>query len=193
MNISRRSSNNENDSINKNVLKKFKQIEEDFTPRDEYGASGVRGACTQVIHAGAGAAGSTLSVQLDDWSADSPARIQIENLNGSVSSEWMDVSVSEEVEVELSQSGEFFIRISSSDLDELQNDYALSVDCIDGCELKYTRYPIFFMHGLAGFDAMLNVLNYWNGVEDALSEEGYHVEIHGVSAFDTTVDRYKVL
>ncbi|MBM76658.1 MAG: hypothetical protein CMK59_14725 [Proteobacteria bacterium] len=163
-------------------------FEGDFVPQGS-SVSGVREACTQVIHAGAGAAGSTLSVRLDDWSADASARIQIEELSGGVLSEWVDVSVSEEIEVELSQSGEFFIRISSSDVYEAQNDYALSVDCVDGCELKYTRYPIFFMHGLAGFDAMLNVLNYWNGVEDVLLDAGYHVEIHGVSAFDTTVDR----
>jgi triacylglycerol lipase len=72
---------------------------------------------------------------------------------------------------------------------EKSNNYRLAVDCIAGCSLEYTRYPIFFMHGLAGFDSLLNVMDYWLGVDELLTNTGYHVEIHGVPAFDTTYVR----
>ena len=90
-----------------------------------------------------------------------------------------------ESEMTLVYSGEFMIRLRSHNA-EKELEYQLSVDCTAECDAEYTRYPIVFMHGLAGFDTLLNVMDYWVGVEDLLTIQGYEPFIYGVSAFDPT-------
>jgi len=145
--------------------------------------------CFQNWHAGAGAKNSMVSVTLDDWQGATGAKLRIVSLLEEVIVDWRELEVGASVFVELEQSGEFFIEVAPVDINEESNNYQLSTDCIAGCDLEYTRYPIVFFHGLAGFDSLLNVMDYWIGVEPLLSQAGYHVEIHGVSAFDTTVVR----
>ena len=70
-----------------------------------------------------------------------------------------------------------------------QKDIQLERECLDGCGIEYSRYPIVFLHGLAGFDTLLSTLDYWVGVDDLLSDSGYSVHIEGVSAFDDTYTR----
>lgn len=147
-----------------------------------------RAFCNINWHAGAGAKGSTIAVTLDDWEGDDGASIRVTNLLDETILE-SELAIGDSVTFEQDRSGEFFVQVSPLDINEESNSYQLSVDCIAQCELEYTRYPIVFLHGLAGFDSLLNIIDYWIGMESLLTDRGFHVEVHAVSAFDTTIVR----
>jgi triacylglycerol lipase len=49
-----------------------------------------------------------------------------------------------------------------------------------------TRYPIVLAHGMAGFDELFGVYDYWFGIPDALRSGGATVFVTQVSAFNST-------
>lgn len=163
--------------------------EGDYVPQGDTVAD-TRAACRGRMHATAGADGSTLAVSLTTWDGPSAsARVRIEDLLGQAMVDWTEVDEGERVEVSLDRSGEVLVRIEPVDVDALANDYGLSVTCVDACEREYTRYPTVFMHGMAGTDAYLDVLDYWFRVEPFVREPGYLVFMPAVDAFEATTVR----
>jgi triacylglycerol lipase len=49
-----------------------------------------------------------------------------------------------------------------------------------------TKYPIVLAHGMAGFDELFGVYEYWYGIPEALSLGGANVFVTTVSQFDST-------
>ena len=144
--------------------------------------------CTSIAYSSAGSSLSTLLVSFQNGGPEideSLLEYRIENLLGESITDWQIVQDLRQVEVSLQHSGEFMIRIRSYSVDKnLTGQF--DVDCQTDCDAEFTRYPIVFMHGLAGFDTLLSVFDYWVGVEDLLSSQGYAANIYGVSAFDST-------
>ena len=144
--------------------------------------------CTSMVYSSAGSSLSTLLVSLAGNTLEvdeSLVEYRIENLLGEAIVDWHFVQDLRQMEVSLEHSGEFMILVRSHSV-EKNLAVQLSVDCQTGCDAEFTRYPIVFMHGLAGFDTLLNVFDYWVGVEDLLLSQGYSPNIYGVSAFDST-------
>lgn len=52
-----------------------------------------------------------------------------------------------------------------------------------------TRYPIVLAHGMAGFDSLFGVVDYWHGIPEALREDGAQVFVTRVSQFHSTEER----
>lgn len=52
-----------------------------------------------------------------------------------------------------------------------------------------TQFPIVLAHGLLGFETMLGVVDYWNGIPDALREAGVKVYVTHVSKLNSTEER----
>ena len=144
--------------------------------------------CNSVRYFSAGSNLSSLLVSLEalDSSADEfQLEYRIENLLGDSIVDWQFVGDAPQSEVSLTHSGEFMVLIRSHSVDK-EVEFQLTMDCTERCDAEFTRYPIVFMHGLAGFDTLLNVMDYWVGVEDLLTTQGYAPFIYGVSAFDPT-------
>ena len=148
-----------------------------------------RSTCSVNWHASSGASNSSVSVTLEHWDGAEPAQMRIENLLGEPLIDWTVIENGQSLHLPLEQSGEFFIFLGATEELKIGEEYRIGVDCITGCDLEYTRYPLVFLHGLAGFDSLLNVMDYWIGVDDLLPERGYLVDIHNVPAFDTTYVR----
>ena len=58
--------------------------------------------------------------------------------------------------------------------------------CWWNCNTAKTRYPIVLAHGMAGFDELFGVLEYWYGIPDALEDKGATVFVTSVSQFNAT-------
>ena len=153
-----------------------------------YTTSATREFCTGILHPFFGAIDSTLSIQATNWPTES-LLIRLEDVAGEPILDWQEFSTSAAYQFILPRSGEFFIHIEPVDVEEPTNDYTLDLQCISNCNTEYTRYPILFFHGLAGFDSLLNVIDYFDGVEEILVENGYHPEFPSVAAFDTIDNR----
>jgi triacylglycerol lipase len=52
-----------------------------------------------------------------------------------------------------------------------------------------TKYPIVLAHGMAGFDSLFGVFDYWHGIEDSLRSGGAKVYVTKVSSFNDTATR----
>jgi len=61
--------------------------------------------------------------------------------------------------------------------------------CLFNCDYTRTRYPIVLAHGLAGFDELFGVFEYWFGIPDALEDGGATVFVTDVSPFDSSQAR----
>lgn len=61
--------------------------------------------------------------------------------------------------------------------------------CLWNCDYTKTRYPIVLAHGLAGFDTLFGVVDYWYGLESALENGGAQVFVTDVSPFNTPQER----
>ena len=61
--------------------------------------------------------------------------------------------------------------------------------CLFNCSYTQTKYPIVLEHGLAGFDELFGVLEYWYGIPEALQGGGATVFVTEVSQFDSTEAR----
>jgi triacylglycerol lipase len=59
----------------------------------------------------------------------------------------------------------------------------------DGCSYTKTKYPIVLEHGLAGFDDLFGVLEYWYLIPEALSDGGAYVYVADTSPFNSSVER----
>jgi triacylglycerol lipase len=147
------------------------------------GIEGVRPRCQAAEHAVAGAAGSTLRVSLDDWSGSSLARLEIRDLLGEVVASLDDAYGSSSLAFELDRSGEYLVRLTPTDAQAGGQPYGLSLACVDGCDLEYTRHPIVLMHGMGGTDSYLDLLDYFSGVEELLEDAGYLVFAPAVDSF----------
>jgi triacylglycerol lipase len=60
-----------------------------------------------------------------------------------------------------------------------------SAFCLFNCSYTQTRYPIVLAHGLAGFDQLFGVLDYWFGIESALEDGGANVFVTSVAPLNT--------
>lgn len=54
-------------------------------------------------------------------------------------------------------------------------EYQGRLDCVDGCDLEATRYPIVLVHGMAGTDSYLGLFDYFFETVPMLTEAGYQV------------------
>ena len=61
--------------------------------------------------------------------------------------------------------------------------------CIFNCSYTKTKYPIVLAHGLAGFDELFGVLEYWYGIPSDLRERGAKVYVTEVSQLNSTEAR----
>lgn len=52
-----------------------------------------------------------------------------------------------------------------------------------------TRYPVVLAHGMGAQAKILNIMDYWWGLEDALEEEGADVYITSVNGMDSTQNK----
>ncbi|MCB9677205.1 MAG: hypothetical protein H6737_18955 [Alphaproteobacteria bacterium] len=132
--------------------------------------------CSAGLHAFAGAGTSTVSLS---WSGPD-ATLQILDTNEAILQS-DPVRDGDSVAFTLGWSGEHLVRVVPDAPDA--TDYALTATCTDGCDLLYTRYPLFFMHGMAGTDSFLDQLEYWYGVRGRLEPLGYAVYTGAVDPF----------
>ncbi len=149
--------------------------------------TGVRDRCAGLLHATAGAAGSTLTLGLDAWSADTPAWVTVTALDGTVLLD-TTLAAGEHATVVPPRSGELLVRLDPEDPDAAAHDYGLSVTCTADCR-PFTRHPIVLMHGMAGDDAWVGVFDYFVGVEADLDDLGVLAVAPGVDAFNTVASR----
>ena len=153
-----------------------------FLERDAL-VEGTRSACTSAVHALASAEGSEVQVRLVDWPSDASARLELVDFNGAVLGSAEGVVRDQAVTFTQPWSGEVLLRVVAEDPDLPATPYALSHACVSGCDLAYTRYPLFLMHGMAGTDAWLDIVTYWWGIEPHLEDAGYRVEAPAVDPF----------
>ena len=66
---------------------------------------------------------------------------------------------------------------------------AASAWCLFDCSYAKTKYPIVLAHGMAGFDELFGVYEYWFNIEDALEDKGATVFVTSVSQFNTSQQR----
>ncbi|MBI4517791.1 MAG: triacylglycerol lipase [Deltaproteobacteria bacterium] len=59
----------------------------------------------------------------------------------------------------------------------------------DGCSYTKTNYPIVLAHGMAGFDELFGVYEYWYNIPWALQDGGAKVYVTQVSQFNQTEQR----
>lgn len=52
-----------------------------------------------------------------------------------------------------------------------------------------TKYPIVLAHGMGAQAKIVNILDYWYGIEDALEDEGADVYITSVNGMDSTANK----
>ena len=61
--------------------------------------------------------------------------------------------------------------------------------CLFNCDYTKTKNPIVLAHGMAGFDELFGVYEYWFGIPSALRDGGAKVYVTEVSQFNTTEAR----
>lgn len=61
--------------------------------------------------------------------------------------------------------------------------------CWWSCSYAKTKYPIVLAHGMAGFDALFGVYEYWYGIPNALRDKGATVFVTNVSQFNSSEAR----
>lgn len=61
--------------------------------------------------------------------------------------------------------------------------------CLFNCNVAKTRYPIVLAHGMAGFDQLFGVVEYFYGIPSELRSKGATVYVTQVSAFNSTAAR----
>ncbi len=66
---------------------------------------------------------------------------------------------------------------------------AASAFCLFNCSYTKTKYPIVLAHGLAGFDSLFGVIDYWYGIQDQLEDGGATVFVTEVSQFNSAQAR----
>lgn len=69
------------------------------------------------------------------------------------------------------------------------NATSASAWCWWNCNTAKTKYPIVLAHGMAGFDELFGVYEYWYGIPNALEDKGATVYVTSVSQFNTSQAR----
>ena len=64
--------------------------------------------------------------------------------------------------------------------------YLFASGSTDKCD---TKYPIILAHGFAAQSKVLNIVDYWWGIKDALDNEGANVYITSVNGMDSIVNK----
>jgi len=82
----------------------------------------------------------------------------------------------------LDQSGEYLLVVGAADLSST-GAYAAEVECLAGCDRRFTRYPIVFLHGSGGFDSQFH-LDCFFRVKDRLLAEGYSAHTLDVASLN---------
>jgi len=78
--------------------------------------------------------------------------------------------------------------------DEMADEAAMQGDeALSGDTYTKTKYPIVLCHGMAGFDSLFGVLDYFHGIESSLESSGAKVYITQVPAFNSTEARGEAL
>ena len=88
----------------------------------------------------------------------------------------------------LPYAGEYLVAISGADY-TAKGSFVVSGQCVDGCDTQFTRFPIVLMHGMAGWDTILNFYEYFQGVEENLRDLGFLVETTQVAMFNDSYYR----
>ena len=151
--------------------------------------SATREWCSGGMHASAGAAGSLLSLKLDAFPEGELAQVRVEDLTGNPLVDWSKMESGDSLTFSPTSSGEVLVRIEPAASNAGPQDYTLSVNCDAECDLEYTRYPVLLMHGMAGTETYLGILDYWFQLEDHLLPRGFNIQIRAVEAFQSTAIR----
>lgn len=149
---------------------------------------GFLGACSVGVHAGAGAAGSTVRLGLPTWGGSAAASVTVRDLRGDLVLGPVGLDQGGAFSWVLPTTGEFFVELASS-APEDPAAYALELGCDAACQLPYTRYPLVFVHGAAGTDTYIGILDYWYGIAEPLAEAGYVFRMPKADAVDSAQDR----
>jgi len=139
-------------------------------------------ACQGMLHAFGGPAGAVVSLGAAGTHASS-TELTVMQVDGTVLLDTV-VDGGTPVELELPWSGEFLVEARPADDDA--SELTLTAGCVASCDAAWTRYPMVFMHGMAGTDSFIGILDYWLGVEDDLTERGYEVSVGAVDPFQVT-------
>lgn len=157
----------------------------------EASLSGARPACAAAWHAAAAAEGMELSLRLDA-AEDGAMWVEITDLLGAPLAELTRLSPGEALGFRATQSGELFVTlhpVSPGEAADPPRSYSLSLRCAGGCDREFTRYPIVFMHGMAGTDSYLSALDYWFGLDRAYDETTFAYRTPAVDALAGTAPR----
>ena len=167
-----------------------------FIQQGQLPVSATRPDCSEVVHATAGAIGSTLRVTLSDWASTGEARLEVFDLESNMVASASGLGTGDGVDFSLDRSGEWLIRLRPEDLQQSANEYSLDVTCEAGCEGRFTRYPVVFVHGMAGTDAYLGGYPYWYDVMPGLTDDGYLAFMPAVDALappETRAQQWSVI
>lgn len=163
-------------------------VERAYVPQGDDLADAVP-ACTVAVHPIAGASGSVLSVVVD---ASVPVRVSAVDPAGRLAADTSDPLGALSVALDVSPvvSGEVLVSIAPVAPTADQGDlaYTVSVQCVDGCERLYTRYPVLLMHGMGGASDFGGV-DYFYRVPGELSAAGVVVDAPAVSPFADSTQR----
>lgn len=140
------------------------------------------GGCLGSLHAFAGAGGSSVGLSVDGLQGD--GLLSVESFDGEILAIEL-VEDGGEVVVDLPWSGEYLVRLDT----EVTQDVTLTRTCVAGCDLRYTRYPLFLMHGMAGTDTYVGLVDYFDDVVPTLRGSGYEVAVGAVDPFQVTPGR----
>ena len=157
----------------------------------EASLSGARAPCAAAWHAGAAAEGMDLSLRLDA-TEDGAMWVEITDLLGAPLIATTRLGPGEALGFRAAQSGEFLVALhptSPGDAADPPRSYGLTLRCAGGCDREFTRYPIVFMHGMAGTDSYLSTLDYWFGLDGTLGESTFAYWTPAVDALAGTAPR----
>ncbi len=88
-------------------------------------------------------------------------------------------------ELDLPYSGEYLLMVSGAAY-QTTGRYRVYASCVGNCDRRFTRFPVVLVHGMAGFDSALGLLNYFNGVSDHLKEYGYDIHTTETAMFNNS-------
>jgi triacylglycerol esterase/lipase EstA (alpha/beta hydrolase family) len=143
-----------------------------------------------VVHAGVGAAGSTVTIAVRQAAASALITVDCLDLGGEALATARQVTGGDTIAVQLRQSGEFFIRVRVADAAE-PAPYELGLSCSAACDREYTRYPVVLLHGM-GFGRIAKTVDYFFGVREYLKRRGYLVFAPETDAFRPTKGRAEI-
>lgn len=142
--------------------------------------------CQGALHAVAGPQNADLELYLSTWTGEEAASVRLLTVSGEEL--WAGTMAWGATEtLTLPWNGEFLVELRGQ-ADE-PGDYTLEQTCIRDCSGAWTRYPTLLMHGLAGTESFVGILDYWYGVEPQLAGEGYTVWVRDVDPYQSTVVR----